>query len=525
MGILTRLGLREATTTTAATAAEVAAARNEVEILQESVASLQLALEDEGWSRLVAGAATEFSRDGLGKAADIARVLAVAHPLIKRGLGIRQAYVWGQGVTVQARADGNDGAQDVNAVIQAFWDDPGNQRALTGSQAQEELERALGTDGNVFLACFTSPLTGFVQARSIPFDEITDVITNPDDRDDPWYYKRIWTQRQVTAQGQTQAVQRTAFYPALDYRPAARFKTIDGHEVVWDAPVLHVNVNKLDGWAFGIGDAYAAISWARAYADFLSDWATLVKALSQFAWRTTTKGSKAQQLRQRLARQPQPAAGSTNPGTVGATAVMGPDTTLEAIPKSGATIDSGSGKPLAAMVAAALGIPVTILLADPGTTGARAVAETLDGPTQLEMTGRRNLWGAALQALFAYVIKQAVRAPRGPLQGTIIRDPFTGREFVQLAGDTDGTVEIDWPPLDDLPVKEMIEAIVAADGTGKMPPEETVKLLLRALRVKDVDEVLADFLDEDGRFRDPYATAGQAAVAAFRRGEDPAAVV
>jgi hypothetical protein len=43
--------------------------------------------------------------------------------------------------------------------------------------------------------------------------------------------------------------------------------------------------------------------------------------------------------------------------------------------------------------------------------------------------------------------------------------------------------------------------------------------------VKDVDEILDDITDEDGNFIDPSVTAGQAAVDAFRRGEDPASTL
>jgi hypothetical protein len=523
MGVLTWLGLRESTGTDLA--ARAAAAEHENELLRESFVDLELALEDSGWQRLGADADQRFSRAGLGKAATLARVMAVAHPLIKRGLNLRQAYVFGQGVQIVARANGDDGAQDVNAVVQAHMDDQGNRDALWGDQAQEELERALGTDGNVFIACFTNPRTGFVQVRSVPFDEVVDVITNPDDRDDPWYYRRQWTERQITREGRVVDVARTAYHPAITYRPATRPRTLDGHEVLWDAPIKHIGVNRLDGWAFGIGDAYAALSWARAYRDFLADWAVLVKALSQFAFRASSKGSKAQRLRENLARRPAAAAPAGNENTVGATAVLGPDTTLEAIPKTGATIDSESGRPLAAMIAAALEVPVTTLLSDPGQTGARAVAETLNLPTRLTFQQRRSLWANTYRAILGYVILQAAKAPQGPLRGTIQRDAFTGREVLTLAGDTDTTIEVDWPPLDEVDVQAVVDAIVAADGTGKMPPEQTVKLLLQALGVPDVDEVLADFLDEEGRFVDPYTTAAQAAVDAFRRGEDPAAVV
>jgi hypothetical protein len=94
---------------------------------------------------------------------------------------------------------------------------------------------------------------------------------------------------------------------------------------------------------------------------------------------------------------------------------------LEAIPKSGATIDSESGKPLAAMVAAALGMSVTMLLADPGTTGARAVAETLDKPTILEMGMRRRLWAGVIKTVSTTWSSRRSRPPRSAA-GTVIRD-------------------------------------------------------------------------------------------------------
>ncbi len=528
MDLLATLGLR-GSPVMAGALARAQAAEAHVELLRESLADVERTMEDAGWQRLTTEGTSQFSRDGLRRAAEVARVMAVVNPLIKRGLGLRQAYVWGQGMEVRARANGQDdnGQQDVNAVVQAFLDDPGNRAAMTGDQAQEELERALGTDGNVFIACFTSPLTGFVQARTIPFDEVVDVVTNPDDRDDPWFYRRQWTETTVDlTTASTRTATRVAYYPALTYRPAARVRSLDGHEVMWDAPVYHVSVNRLDGWKFGIGDAYAALPWARLYRDFLADWATLVKSLSQFAWRASAKGSKAQQLRQRIARRPVGTAPDANPGNVGATAVTSDDVTFEAIPKTGATIDSESGRPLAAMVGAALGVPVTTLLADPGTTGARAVAETLNLPTRLEMQQRQSVWAEAYRAILDYVIRAAVRSPRGPLLGTLTRDRITGREVLTLAGDTDSTVEVLWPSLEaEIPMQTVVAAIVQADSTGKLPPLQVARLLLQALGVADVDEILEDLTDDDGRWLDPLVTAGQAAVDAYRRGIDPAALV
>jgi hypothetical protein len=497
---------------------ELSAARAETEFLQESLADVELALEDRGWIALSIQASREFTREGRRRAAALARILAIQNPLVKRGLAIRAGYIWGRGVTITA-AD-----PDVNHVLQLFLDD--NRQSFSGSQAREEGEKTLGTDGDVFRALPTSPLTGRVQVRTIDPCEIDQIICNPDDRDEPWFYLRRYVAQDAGVRYagliNGQAADRAVLYPALGFKPSARMKSIDGFEVMWDTPVQHVAVNRVDGWSFGIGDAYASIAWARGYKEFLDDWSKLTKSLARYAWRITApKKSQAQNAatKARDAALRAPVLGSE----AGATAAMA-SANLEAIPKSGATIDSQSGRPLAAMVAAALGVPVTMLLADPGVTGARATAETLDAPTKNEMTMRRSLWADKDHELFDYVIDQAVKAPKGPLKGTVAFDEY-GREIILLANDADRAINIDWPSLDDVDVKVLVDAIVAADGTGKVPPLTIARLILQALGVDDIDDVLEEITDADGNFIDPDASAGDQAIKAFRNGEDPAAVI
>lgn len=130
-------------------------------------------MDDAGWSRLTSISAQEFSRESLRRASEAARVTAVVNPLIKRGLGIRQAYVRGQDCQVQARATGQDGEQ----------------------------------------MCLRRP-----GVRGRPGQPGRDV-------------------RVDTRTAKTVATTRTAFHPAITYRPAARIRTIDGHVVLWDAPI------------------------------------------------------------------------------------------------------------------------------------------------------------------------------------------------------------------------------------------------------------------------------------------------
>jgi len=114
-----------------------------------------------------------------------------------------------------------------------------------------------------------------------------------------------------------------------------------------------------------------------------------------------------------------------------------------------------------------------------------------------------------------------VIAPRGPLKGSVERDG--DRLLASFTDETDPTVEIIWPDLEEIPLADLMKAIVEADGTGKLPPLETLKLILRALRIRDIDDILADVTDEQGNYIDPNVTAGDAAVQRFRNGHDPAA--
>lgn len=502
------------------------------ETLKESLADAQLALEDLGWRRLTASGQTEFTIDGIKRGSELCRVMVVVNPLIKRGCELRIAYIWGQGVSITAKADGQeDGEQNVNGVLQTFMDDAGNQRTLFGATAREERERGLLTDGNFFAALYTDPRSGRVQARSVPLAEVEDVITNPDDRSEPWYYKRtnFGSAMITTAQQDVYTVdkQTTSYHPALGYSPRAKPAKINGYPVRWDAPIAHLAVNRLDGWKFGIGDAYAALGWSRAYKEYLEDWARLMKSLARFAWRATAKGRNQTQVRAALGSAPTLDPITHQPNASGATLIAPEGQGLEAIPKTGATIDAESGRPLAAMTAAALGIPVTWLLGDPGITGARATAETLDQPSQLTMQGRQGVWAAFLRRVTDYVIDQAIRAPQGPLDGTRTIDPVTGQEVWSLTGDDDGSMRsvlIEFPELDDTALNLRVQAVVAADTTGKLPPLTITRLLADVFELDNVDEIIDEMTDDQGNFVDPRVNAGQAAVDAFRQGQDPAAV-
>ena len=502
-------------------------------LLQESLADLELAAEDRGWQSLGAGDGDDFSTEGRKKIAETSALARLANPLVKRGMQLRVAYIWGQGVSVSVPdADPEQGAaQDVNEVVQAFLDHPSNRDTFTGAGAHEDNENQLGTDGELFFCLPTNPLTGEVVVRLIEPDEITEIITDPEDATRHRYYRRQYVAKQINVRGERSAPEQvTVFYPAHDYNPRGvdRLNLIDGSPVKWHEPVRAFIINKPKRRSMrGLGDIYPALAWAKSSKEVLEAWVLLFKALTRYAYQLKTKNDRVQRAAAQLrASQAQPAP-IGNPTNAGATFTGGNETTLEAVSKTGAQIDANAARPVIMMVAAAFGVPITMLLGDPGVTGARAVAQTLDQPMELVMRMRRDRWTEVYTDVLTYVVNWAVKA--GRLRGAV---RFEGdREVVELAGGQDRTVKVDWPDFDSTPVREKVEAIRIADDTGKLPPEVTLAQLLAALRVENADEIWDANTDDEGKFipldvvanqaRDQFARTGGGTGATAPVGDEP----
>lgn len=473
--------------------------------LEEAISDLdELAREDRGWDRIVGQTADDIMTvEGRRRVSDMCEVMTIANPLIKRGFMLRFSYVWGAGHTVAATTGPADTGAAVNGAVQSMLDDPRNAASLASAEAIEALERWLYTHGAIVLMCDTDPATGQVVVRQEDPDHITDIITDPEDAKTVRYWRRQYTQRVLKRDGTPGARTKTVtvWHPDIDYHPtgADRVDRFGADEVRWDQPLLVrcVNTPATAGWAWGIGDAYAAVPWARMSKEFLEAWFTLMKALSRYAYRTSTKAGPA--ARAAMAAR----ANALNPSGAGAHAVMDPGTTLEAIPKTGATIDASSAQPLQQFVAAALDVPLTMLLGDPGSSGARAVAETLDQPMELAMSARRSFWGGVVRRICEHAVDAAVVA--GRIRGETVT--AGGRRAVTLPDGWLKDITVDWPDYDSTPVDTAMKALRDADGLDKLPPLLIATLAMKILQVDDPDEWLNQIRDTDGNFLPPSQVA------------------
>lgn len=463
-----------------------------IETLTERLADLELALEDVNWMR-VGDDGREFSPDARRRITELARTMAIKNPIVKRGVNVQVQYVWGQGVNIRADDDA------VNAVIQAFLDDEKNQDELTSHQAREQKERELQTDGNIFFVFFPNRITGLVRVRTIAASEIADIITNPEDHKDPWYYRREWTATTIDmVTGAPQSTAQIAYYPDWRYTPRTRPKTIGGKPVLWDTPVYHVKVGGYSDWRFGCSEVYASIDWARAYKEFLEDWATFTRALSRYAWKLATKGGVrgVQAAKARIGTTVGNSAttAETNPpATTGATWIGSEGATIDPMRIGGANVRMEDGRRLQLMVAAAQDLPETFY--GDVSVGTLATATSLDRPTELKMRSRQTLWTDIHQSIFAYVLRWAVKATRGALvgKGRLVRT-FEDGEIIETVdwGETNPAIELRFPPI--LAPNRTGDVQAVNTAAPFMDKKTVLKLMLNALGLDDVDAMLDEIL-------------------------------
>jgi len=481
---------------------------NTNELLVERLAALELALEDRDWIRFIGQGEREFTREGLKAITQIARLMYLKNPLILRGVSVKRFYVWGQGVNIHAPDP------DINAVLQAFIDDGKNKTELTSHQARMLKEVDLVVEGNIFFVFFTNPSTGVVRLRSIPFDEITEIITNPEDSKEPWFYKRSWQSTSIDASGTAKAEMRCDYYPDWRYAPKDGRQTIGKDTVHWDSPIYHVKVGGFSDWRFGLSEIYAAIDWAKAYKSFLENWATIVQAYARFAFQLTTPGGKSGIAAAKGKLQTTLGTGNsseTNPPPIaGSTFISGGDAKIEPIRTSGATTSADDGRRMALMAMAVMGLPETFF--GDASVGSLATAKSLDRPTELMMQDRQTLWADVHRNIFEYVLAQAVNRPSGALRGKGQVVKVDDADAIVWNADIDKTIDIDFPPIISEDMAGRVGAIVDAATLKGQQRAATItdkalsKMLLNALGEHEIDEeIMKLFGDGEDLLKPPPA--------------------
>lgn len=429
------------------------------ELLKENMADVVFALDNVGWGLVGEEIdAAEIPLDTIRKKAKITRAMLALNPLTKRGVAVRTAYIWGGGVEFTGLDENSPFAKNAS-----------NQKYLLSDQAHGEMESCLATDGNFFLLLTKAKGRGASTVKRIPLGQITGTVSDPENAEDVWFYRREWkiTESLETSAGE-KVTDKIEYFPAFDYdKRNGSPRQIQGKRVNWDSAVAHHAVNKQTGWRWGLADLTAVIFWTGAHKEFLENSSKLVKAYSRWAFKVVAPSARGVQAAStKVGQKPTRDPRTGEPNDVGSTAVMSEGTNITAM-RAGGSVDFKAGTPLAGYIAAGLEIPLTELLADAGDAN-RSSAETLNTSTDKAMTARQRANKRFLDGVFAYFgMDVKTKFP-------LIQQDLVYRQIQSI---------VQALPLNLLSAKEvrkMLEDAFGLDPADKLPTEEELGLMLAA---------------------------------------------
>jgi hypothetical protein len=405
--------------------------------LSESLANISMMIDNQGWNPLYDTQKGGMTLEDLKLASSQLRELAIGNPLIKRGAKLRSSYVWSRGVNFPRMTSRVRNKMFTNL----------NERYIFSQEAYEELEMAAYTDGNIFLLGKDTDS----QFTRVGLEEITGVMTDPDNKEVVWAVRRTWKRKIAINEVEVIRWYYTDSYPTNRRRPT-NVKNSAGVNEIADVAytMFYHSFNRQIGWTFGVPDAISVIAWARLYREFLENGAIMTKALAQFAYKLSSRGRSG--INNAAAKIAVPD-GQAN--RVGATAAMGSDVDLVPMPRAGSGYDFESGKSLASMIASGLEVSVVALLADPGSSGSYGTAQTLDTPTQKAMEVRQRAWSSLMKRILRYM--------GAPVD-----------------------IEISWPSIETEPTHRMVQALAMAWESGILQADEYRTAILDILDIVPV---------------------------------------
>lgn len=419
------------------------------ELIQEATQTVedQLRLEDVGWVALGGTSAAIISDAARILNMNISRLYAVKDPLAKQSIRLWTDYTFGSGLTWSTEHE------NAKKVLEAFWNSSSNKSVLSARGQRMSSDKLL-IDGDIFFALFLGTEEEQRIRRIDPL-EITNIISNPEDEADIWFYKREWTDKAATSH--------TKYYRDWTNPKGDPPSGIEEKDVA-DALIYFLNYNTTS--QRGNPLLLPALDWIRQYRRFLASRIAVMLALARFAWRSKVKGGQAavDKIKGKTNEQELPA---------GSTIVenMGVDTTPIKT-ESGAAAAYRDGKMIQHQIFATAGFPEQYY--GDISTGNLATAKTVELPVQKMITSYQAVWLDTYKDINEIVLAH------------------------NKIPESNWYVDMDLPPIAPADVSQVAEALVKILGTmPELADSEDVKqIALLTLGINDPAEVLASISKE-----------------------------
>jgi len=423
------------------------------QLMKEATQSVEdeLLAEDTGWIRISGGSndiITDASRNDYLK---LSRLYYYKDPLAKQAIRLWTDYTFGTGVTWSCEDD------KAKNVLNNYWNLRDNQTVLS-AKGQRRASTKLLVDGELFMALFLGAKE--TRIRFIDPLEITEVITDPDDKDNERYYKRTWSDTQGTSHTDYYCSHRNPKDEGCkDSTGVTRKATANAKNVL----VYHLPWDNLGNR--GIPLLLPALDWIKQYRRFLASRVGIMLALARFAFKAKTKGGATAiaTVKGKLDGQEIPA---------GSTWIENEGVTLDSMKiDTGSTHAYNDGRMLKLQVAAAVGIPEQYF--GDISSGNLATARTVELPMMKMFQSYQQIWADAFKDMNELVFEKA-------------------------SIPTDIPVDIDFPdiaPSDVFSAAQSIATLITA-----IPDFATIRdvqqVALLSLGINNTDEILDDLQNQ-----------------------------
>ena len=358
------------------------APRDELQyLIREATISVErdLALEDLGWISLSGTTGDVIPAASRITNVKVSRLYSLLEPFGKQAIRLWTDYTFGKGMTWSTEHD------NAKKVLESFWDNPQN-RTVLSARVQRKSSDKLNIDGEIFYALFLGS-KGEVTIRWIDPLEITEIITDPDDREDIRYYKRVWSD----TLGQNHTV---IYRDWTNERDEAAGK-VKASKNTKDTLIYYLNVNTTT--QRGNPLLLPALLWMKYYNKFLASRIGIMLALAKFAWKQKVTGGQAAVNRIKAkTNDKEIAAGST------ITENEGVNTTPIKI-ETGAQNAYQDGRQIKLMIFASVGISEQYF--SDISTGNLATAKTVELPMQKMFESNQAVWADTYKDINNIVLK------------------------------------------------------------------------------------------------------------------------
>lgn len=433
-------------------------------------AELALAMEDRGWNR--ANLQNDGEQPWITRRLTIikARLYWLLDPMAAAAVRTWTNYTLGSGMTIKAEDAGTQNA------IDTFMNNPKN-RTVTSAEGQRKHNRRLLIDGEVFFAFFDTD--DGVQMRKVDCIEMTELVTDPEDAEVVWAYRRS----KRTPDGPKVMFYRSWAYPDQDLSTA--YTQDEGGQWVQgkvlpedDVLMLHLAFDAIH--QRGNSLFCSSLNWMTHMRQFMEDRISITKGLAKYIQKITFKGGKTQAAKIASAMTSLSGAGAPSlaagkpvmpggiPGSAiretGKTWLQNDAVSLDNMPRLTGASDAKNDHKLIRLAICA-GVGMTEPYFGDAESGNLASATAMELPMLKQFESHQQLWADFWVDAVAIMVN------------------FDNPQPVE--------VDVDFPPIVMKDVAAAIDSIVSACAEfPELKQPEVLKLVLTTLGLNNVDDVL-----------------------------------